>query len=122
MSELKACHFICKRVEGRSLPRHVDFAEGEKDTYFSGYWDMTPEQAEELIGGNIYLHTAKAERSYFGGRVLSYALEQFEDEGVNRDSGIRFKFLALKDCKNVAWRGNKRAMAHSSGIIDLDVE
>jgi hypothetical protein len=40
------------------------------DEWESGYWKLSPAAAASLVGADVYFHTAKSERSHFGGKVL----------------------------------------------------
>lgn len=47
-----------------------------KNEWESGYWTLSEEAAQKLVGGSIYLHRGKQQPSHFGGRILSYRVEQ----------------------------------------------
>lgn len=70
----------------------------EEQIWESGYWTVAIETAEELLGGDIYLHSMKAKPSKFGGVIKSYRVsENSEFEGK-----IVFTFLADIEHKNVS--------------------
>ena len=41
----------------------------------SAYWKVGEATAAKLIGGDLYLHTAHAAPSHFGGKLLSYRVQ-----------------------------------------------
>ena len=63
----------------------------------SGYWTVSKEVADSLIGGDIYLHKAQDRPSYFGGKITSYRVH---DEGQWKDR-IIFLFTATMEHKGV---------------------
>jgi len=62
---MPSIHFICRG--GLNVHR----VPGSSD-YESGDWDVTVAEAQRLVGEMVYLHEAKVERSYYGGRVRSF--------------------------------------------------
>src|SRR5438445_7469752 len=60
---MPSIHFICRG----SLNVHVV----KHPVYESGVWDVENDAAQ-LVGGMMFLHEKKADRSYFGGRIESY--------------------------------------------------
>src|SRR3954469_894384 len=65
----------------------------------SGFWAVTPEVAESLIGGDVYFHKKQKETSFFGGKILSYRVHEEEDEHKGR---IIFKFEFSRDHRDVS--------------------
>lgn len=63
----------------------------------SGYWVVSLETADRLIGGHIYLHDGQDKPSRFGGQILSYRVHV----GGELDGRIVFRFRPLASCKNV---------------------
>lgn len=112
---MKRLHLICRR-EGLSY-RGVEKVEGVKNMYISGSWDIALDEAKNLIGGQLFLHASKTERSTFGGTVVDVFPVEIEDKA--RKNRVQFQFLASKDCKNVSWGGANHSMAWSSGIYDV---
>ncbi len=55
----------------------------------SGYWDLSPYTAQELVGGDIYFHKKQKEPSFYGGRILSYRIHENDDKYRDR---IIFRF------------------------------
>ena len=64
----------------------------------SGYWTLPIKTAEELLGGDIYLHSKKIKPSKFGGIIQSYRVE----EDTEFAGKIVFTFLADIEHKNVS--------------------
>ena len=60
----------------------------EAGVWESGYWVVSEETAEKLVGGNIYLHSGQTKPSHFGGRILTYRVHQ----GGELDGRIVFLF------------------------------
>lgn len=85
------------------------------DTYESGYWPVAENDALRLIGGMLFLHEAKAARSYFGGIV-----ENFRQAGTEWQQPERlvFTFRAARDGRGQRWHGRDDPMAWVSGVID----
>ncbi len=63
----------------------------------SGYWKVSIEVAEGLIGGDIFLHKAQIKPSYFGGKITGYHI-QTTGEWQGR---VIFHFTATSEHKGV---------------------
>jgi hypothetical protein len=83
-------HFIEKQ---RLLTR----ADNSTQDWESGYWAVSKDLADSLIGGDIYLHTARDKPSYFGGQVTGYRIE---NEGP-WEGRVVFQFTATMEHKGV---------------------
>ena len=102
-------HFLCRN---RQNLRCVDPA---TKTYDSGDWDISGEQAAQLVGGTIYLHNAKGERSYFGGKVTEFRVTE---TGTARSKRIIFTLLSEDTRKGAPWpSGTSHPRAFTSGLI-----
>ncbi len=66
--------------------------------YESGYWAISRSTANRLVGGMIYFHAKKSTPSYFGGKVLSWRIQE-EGEYSGR---VVFRFEASPACKGVS--------------------
>jgi hypothetical protein len=66
--------------------------------YESGLWDVSPQTAKELVGGDIYFHKKQKEPSFFGGKILGYEIYEGNDESRGR---IIFRFEYSRDHKEV---------------------
>lgn len=65
--------------------------------YESGYWAVSKDTAERLVGGDIYLHKSQDKPSHFGGQIVSYRIYQ----GGEYDGRIVFRFRASMEYKGV---------------------
>jgi hypothetical protein len=101
-------HFICRDRLG--------LRKGEPGVWDSGDWDLAEEDAARLVGGMIYLHQTKGERSYFGGCISGYQCVEVPD--VDHERRVVFRFNFDPAARGVAWRGSKHAMAWTSGIVE----
>ncbi len=104
----KSMHFICRDR------RHITVVKHPK--YDSGFWAVSQEEATSLVGGMIYFHEAKAEPSYFGGRVLAWRLAT-KDDTFEHAGDIIFTIEATRDAKGQRWIGQDHAMAWKSGLL-----
>ena len=111
----KAAHFICK-PDGRSLRNLEHLGNGR---YRSWAWIMAPSNAEALVNGFIYLHTAKANGARIGGRVLQ--AELVERHEAKRLDGYAFTFQVMPEARDVRWRGQSTSLAHASGLVEADL-
>lgn len=89
-------------IERRDFVWKLPDAAGEWET---GYWSVSEEQARALAGGKLYLHTKQADRSHFGGIILSHRV--YRDAANPQWAGrIIFRFRYGPEFKNVlAGRG-----------------
>jgi hypothetical protein len=69
---------------------HVRCLDKAEQLYESGWWAMSEQSAQELVGGRLYLHKAQDKPSFFGGSIQSYRLET-EGEWPGR---VLFSFIA----------------------------
>ena len=76
---------------------NVRKADRTKNEWESGFWAVSEEQAQKLIGASIYLHRTKQQESHFGGTILSYRVEQ---SGPSAGTVV-FTLRADADCKGV---------------------
>lgn len=49
--------------------------QGTTDEWESGFWVVAEDTAAKLVGGDLYLHSAQAEPSHFGGAILGYRVQ-----------------------------------------------
>src|SRR6266853_4691835 len=87
---------------------HIQKIEGR--IHESGLWDITPQTAQSLVGGDIYFHKKQKEVSYFGGKILGYRVHEGNDEYHGR---IIFRFESSTEHKNVhsgegGWSNEKK--------------
>jgi len=76
--------------------------------YSSEAWDISEEDARRLVGGKIYFHTTKSEKSYFGGHVDSFEVLTTENAHERR---IKLYLTAEIECKGVEWQGKDHIMS-----------
>ena len=74
---VKAIHVICHYENGE--PRHLRPINPVAGIYGSGWWGVSHQDAQELVGGWMYLHESSNQRSYFIGRVQSLGPEPRDD-------------------------------------------
>ena len=65
---MTAIHFIERSDNVRKM-------DSRKNEWESGFWAVTEETAQKLVGATLYLHRSKHQPSHFGGRILSYRIE-----------------------------------------------
>ena len=75
----------------------------------------SPEEAAPFVGGALHLHEPQAERSYFGGTVLSYEVVHVPEEA--HAQRIMFWIRSTAEAKNKAWRGANHGRAWTGGIL-----
>lgn len=112
---VKAIHFKCG-LGANGRPLGLSAIDKPATRFRSCCWDVTEEEARQLVGGWIYLHETKAKPSYFGGVV--YAFEAVRVEDAAHQDRIAFMFEAKPHGKGQNWRGADHAMAHQSEVID----
>jgi hypothetical protein len=68
-----------------------------KNEWETGFWPVTEEKAQKLVGATLYLHRSKHQPSHFGGKILAYRIEQ-----AGPSAGcVVFTVRAAVDCKDV---------------------
>jgi hypothetical protein len=87
-------------VERENLLKRIPDAEHEWE---SGYWVIAPKTARALIGADLYLHSAQAKASHFGGKILDFRVEA----GGERDGRIVFRFKATPGHRGVNTSSDK---------------
>jgi hypothetical protein len=63
------------------IERVTHFIRIEGNVFESWCWDVTPQKAEALVGGDIYFHKKQKELSYYGGKIIEYRVHD-SDEGT----------------------------------------
>lgn len=64
----------------------------------SGYWVISKEAAERLVGGDLFLHSGQLEASHFGGKILSYRVHR---DGTETDGRVVFRIAPSPAHKGV---------------------
>lgn len=73
---------------------------GTEDEWETGYWSVSAEHASALHGGSLFLHAKQADRSHFGGTILSHRV--YEDPANPQWKGrIVFRFRYGREFKGV---------------------
>lgn len=110
----KAIHFICASANARwkNLRKNGD------RTFQSGFWNLSEEEAKELVGGFLYLHETKAKSAGFGGRIVGYSVETLPV--FARALRIDFRVEPMREARGTGWRGARHAMAWTGGLVPAD--
>src|SRR5882672_7397827 len=104
---MASIHFVCEgALNVRPLKHPV---------YESGNWDVTEEEARQVVGGTLYLHRTKAQRSYFGGDIQSFRIVETDRAHEER---VIFTVRSRVEAKDVAWRGKDHGRAWTGGVVD----
>jgi hypothetical protein len=88
----------------------------DKNEWESGYWVVSEDAAQKLIGGDIYLHEGQNDPSHFGGRLLGYRVHR----GGELDGRVIFLFNASVKHKGIrtgkgGWGNEKKIVWQSEG-------
>ena len=110
----QSAHFINKRDGSR----REGLTRIQGNRYASCCWAISAEDATALVGGWIYLHETKGDRSVFGGAVE--AVEATDRLETASQTGYKIYFEAKADARGQAWRGAGHDMAWWSGLVDAD--
>jgi hypothetical protein len=71
----------------------------EPPIWESGYWVVSEETAERLVGGDLYLHTGQLDASHFGGKILGYRVHK---DGTEIDGRLVFRIVPTAAHKGVS--------------------
>lgn len=113
---MKSVHIVCRR-DGLHLAG-VEY-DKENKVYRSGCWDFSAEEANDLVGGLLYLHETKSKPSTFGGRIVGYEQVRLgEFDSASRKDRIQFIFEPAMECKNAKWQGKTHQRQWTSGILE----
>lgn len=105
-----SAHFICLNATG---------IKGLGDNHYtSEAWDIPVDDAEKILNGNVYFHTTKNEKSYFGGVVTKYEVIEIDASHSKR---IKIFLTSNKEAKGIAWDGKGHGMAWYSGLVKVDI-
>ena len=112
-------HLICKiDKENITQSRNLHKDDNEKDIFLSGNWTIKLEEAKALIGGKLFLHREKDQKSYFGGDVIDITTTL-----VDNNEKIIFKFKASEEVKKGrSWEGQYEPVSFcmDSGNVEVD--
>jgi hypothetical protein len=85
------------------IERLGSFKRVEGNVFESWCWNVTPEVAETLVGGDIYFHKKQKEPSHFGGKILGYRIhDSVEGEYPECHGRAVFTFEYSREHKNVS--------------------
>jgi hypothetical protein len=96
------------------LIEHLNnFAKLSDNVWESGWWTLDEDQAQKLVGGEIFFHKKKQEPSFYGGTILGYRVEQ---DGEYKGK-IVFKLQHKKACRDV--RTDKSGWSKEMKIMEI---
>lgn len=83
----------------------------DRNEWESGYWVLSEETAQRLVGGGLYLHKGQFEPSHFGGTILGYRVQK----GGDLDGRVIFRFQASMGHKGLktdrdGWGNEKKVV------------
>jgi len=126
---MKILHLINKPTPDSIHAKGLTKVKNETNSYISCCWDFKLEEAKMLIGGMIFFHDTKSDRSKLGGNVVDAQLVKLDEETEfhkvdpddknRRQSRVMFKFEITPEGQEQKWRGKDHSMSWTSGIIDL---
>lgn len=114
---MNAIHLGCER-EGGGGSSKLTF-DKMSGTYRSGSWNISPEEAESLVGGWVYLHEAKDIVSQFDGTVVAFEVAG-HDKAAGRDS-VMLVVAPSRDGRGQKWRGKRNEPVWSGGVIEASL-
>jgi len=130
---MKVIHIICRMDEKTNRPLGISPIDVKTNRYMSCCWDFDIEEMEQLIGGMIFFHRTKTQKSYLGGVVhkvhpidmnQSYDGPYYtpnKDDVGKRSDRIMFEFEITKEAREPTnWRGSKHSMSYYSGVVDTE--
>ena len=127
---MKILHLINKPTPDSIHAKGLTKVKDEKNSYISCCWDFKLEEAKTLIGGMIFFHDTKSEKSKFGGRVIDAQAIKLDEETEfhkvdpndkdKKQSRVMFKFEITPEGREQSWRGKDHSMSWTSGIIDFE--
>ena len=127
---MKILHLINKPTPDSIHAKGLTKVKDETNSYISCCWDFKLEEAKTLIGGMIFFHDTKSERSKLGGHVVDVQSVKLDEETEfhkvdpedtsKRQTRVMFKFEITPEGREQIWRGKDHSMSWTSGIIDLE--
>jgi len=127
---MKILHLINKPTEDSIHSKGMTKVKDETNRYISCCWDFKLEEAKTLIGGMIFFHDTKSERSKLGGNVVDVQAVRLDeetefhkvdpDDTSKKQKRVMFKFEITPEGREQIWRGKDHSMSWTSGIIDLE--
>jgi hypothetical protein len=127
---MKILHLINKPTPDSIYAKGLTKVKDEKNSYVSCCWDFDLEVAKTLIGGMIFFHDTKSEKSKLGGRVLDVQSIRLDedteyhkidpDDKDKKQQRVMFKLEITPYGRNQRWRGKDHSMSWTSGIIESE--
>tara|TARA_Y100000816_G_C25932499_1_gene486287 strand:+ start:554 stop:823 length:270 start_codon:yes stop_codon:yes gene_type:complete len=71
------------------------------EIFTSGFWSFTLQEANALIGCNVYFHNKLSEPSYRGGEIIGVELRKYKDK-----ERILFKIIEKNENVGKPWYGD----------------
>lgn len=114
---MNSIHFICHSDNRGNLKKLTQIT-GRPGFFRSCCWAVSQEEARALVGGWVYLHPKKSDRSEFGGRVqeINAAIR----ERSVRELGFEFVLEVCPAARNQKWRGKSHGRAWTGGVVQAD--
>ena len=112
---MKAIHIICHRDESGQL-QGLSRIPGTQPYYQSECWDISDDEATQLVGGWVYFHPTKKKPSEFGGRILGTAVGV--RTGAATPRGIVLTLEARREGRGQKWRGQDHGRAWTGGLVE----
>jgi hypothetical protein len=84
-------------IEKGDFPENLVRLDRNTHVWESGFWTLSRNTAEHLVGGWIFLHDAQDKPARFGGEISHF---QIPESGVN-EGKVSFRFSASKDAVGV---------------------
>lgn len=129
---MRVIHIICKKDEKTNRPIGITPIDVKTNRYMSCCWDFDIDEMKDVIGGMIFFHRSKSEKSYLGGVIHNvhpiemnpsyegpYYTPSKEDVGKRSDR-MMFEFEVTNDGREVKWRGSDHSMSYFSGIVETE--
>lgn len=142
---MKVIHIINKVPEGEVKPRGMKKVPERPENQYSCCWELgegfdgtpTVDEVRSLIGGRVFFHKTKGDRSYFGGSIVDVQpcrwddpdyketfLYHVDDEELERIRKNRYhiEFTPTTDSRGVKWRGKLKKGRHTviGEVIEVD--
>jgi hypothetical protein len=126
---MKALHLMNKKRPDSYKREGLTPVPDEPNHYVSCCWDLDLKEYQNLVGGMLYLHNSKSEKSFMGGVVkkveridLKVGSEYYDPSSEARPARtnrIQITFESTREGRQISWRGMNHAMAWASGLIDV---
>ena len=113
---VRALHVRCQRGSDGKMNGLSFYS----DVYHSGWWDLSDEDAQALMGGWLYLHPTTSITSELGGRVRNFSRSKI---GSLPKSLLTFVFDYSPAARNVTWRGRSftDSRNRTGGLVPADL-